>query len=178
MTLPDILNPQFLGAAAVGALAIYAWYSLTTDKRVEESNERALQLHSATYNGTKKLYQAVENEMANKLINSTIISSNHEVVKLTSQVEELEQRKDNLIREIAKLEQGDYASIVQEITIIREEIGKVYNSIEKELNPVMKLLEKGQNNKAEHNFKSVEFKHKKTLNKTDKLLAKKPDFLK
>lgn len=177
MTLEQFLNPQFLGAFSLGLLAAYLFYMLLVDNKHSKDTEQALMSHTSTYNSAKKLYTMVEKEMASKLINGSVIKGNDEVVRLTSEVNELEERKNNLIREIAKLEKGDYASIVEEITIIRTEISKVYNSIERELNPTIKLLEKGQTTKAEHSFKSIEFKHKKTLDKTDDLLARKPKFL-
>jgi cell division protein FtsB len=178
MTLQTILNPQFLGSFSLGLLAAYLFYTMIIDNKNEKQNEITLDIHTATYNSAKSLYKAVEQEMANKLINSSIISSNSEVVKLTSQVKELEERKNNLIQEIAKLEKGEYGSIVEEIKIIRNEIATIYNSIEKELNPVMRLLEKGKTKEAEHNFKGIQFKNKNSLEKTDKLLSKKPNFLK
>ena len=176
MTIETLLNPQIISAISLGVLAVYAIFSITTDKAVEQSNENSLNIHQATLTEAQKLYKAVQTEMSNKIINSEIIQKNEIISKLNHQLEELEQRKQQLVSEIAQIEQGDISKLINEIEIIRNEIGDVYNNIERELSPVLKLLEDGKTQKAEHHFKSIKHKHSSAIKKTDdnmKILKKK-----
>jgi len=176
MTIETILNPQIISAMSLSALAVYAIFSITTDKAVEQNNEDSLNIHQATLMEAQKLYKAVESEMSKKIINSELITKNEMILKLNSQLEELEKRKQDLLIEITKMEQGDFAKLIQEIELIRNEIGDVYNSLERELNPVMKLIEEGKTLKATHELESIKHKHSSTIKKTDesmKVLKKK-----
>lgn len=115
MTIETILNPQIISAMSLSALAVYAIFSITTDKAVEQNNEDSLTIHQATLVEAQKLYKAVESEMSKKIINSELITKNEMISKLNSQLEALEKRKQDLVIEITKMEQGDFAKLIQEI---------------------------------------------------------------
>lgn len=166
------MNPQNIILILSILLAIYSIYILTIDRAVEQSNHNALNIHSATLAHAKKLYSTVEKEMSKKLINSEIIIKNELIIKLNSQLKELENRKKSLLDDISRMEQGDLVKLLNEIELIRDAIGNTYNNLERELSPVLKLIDADKLQKADHVFKSVKHKHSGTVKNTDEVIDK------
>lgn len=152
------MEPKFLVGVAIFLVAVYLFFTIKIEDKVEESNKNAVRIHTDTYQKAEGLFELIEQEMRVKVANQIAVEKSEKIIELESHIRELEERKEELITQVGELERGEIHKLVEEIELTKARLDNIFLHVGDRLNPVINWIDRnkdGDIDKAKRHYREV-----------------------